>query len=145
MQWFFIVLKWLHVLLYELDAVLKWLHCVFSWIRINVQVVASRLCNNSTWHLKPLSSCSYFLKPNISYSLKPSFHFILFYFVKLFFSSYSTLWNWKFIFPSFSLNPTTFHYEKSHMLKTHHPTTKAQKTIHIQLLHNYPLIENMGY
>jgi hypothetical protein len=56
------------------------------------------------------------LKPNIlscMYSLKPKFHFILLYFVKLCFSSYSTFWNWKCIFPSFSLNPTTFHYEKS--------------------------------
>ncbi len=30
-------------------------------------------------------------------------------------------------------------YEKSHPSKPHHPTTKAQKTTHIQLLCNYPL------
>ncbi len=31
------------------------------------------------------------------------------------------------------------HYEKLHMSKSHCPTTKAQKTIHIQLLCNHPL------
>jgi hypothetical protein len=82
------------------------------------------------------------LEPNISsclYSLKPKLHFILFYFVKFSFSFDSIFWNWKFIFLSFFKNPTTFHYEKLHSLKTHHPTTKAQKKTHIQLLCNYPL------
>lgn len=141
MQWCFIVLRWLHVLLYELDAMLKWLHHVFSWTQINVQLVASCLCSNSTCHLRPRSSCSYFLKPNISsclYYLKPKLHLILFYFVKLCLSSYSTFRTWKFIFFLFSLNPTTFHYEKSHLLKTH-LATKVQKTTHVQLLCNYPL------
>jgi hypothetical protein len=30
-------------------------------------------------------------------------------------------------------------YEKSHLLKPHYPATKILKTIHIQLLCNYPL------
>jgi hypothetical protein len=32
-----------------------------------------------------------------------------------------------------------YHYEKSHLSKPHYPTTKTQKTTHIQLLYNYPL------
>ncbi len=31
------------------------------------------------------------------------------------------------------------HYEKSRPFKPHYPTTKIQKTTHIQLLCNYPL------
>jgi len=114
----------------------------FHELKFDVQLVASCSCSNLTCHLRPLSSCSYFLKHNISlclYYLKLKLHLILFYFVKLCFSSYSTFWNWKFIFFSFSLNPTTFHYDKSHLLKTHHLATKVQKTTHIQLLCNYPL------
>jgi hypothetical protein len=32
-----------------------------------------------------------------------------------------------------------YHYEKLHPSKPHYPATKTQKTIHIQLLCNYPL------
>jgi hypothetical protein len=31
------------------------------------------------------------------------------------------------------------HYEKSHSLKPHYPTTKTKKKTHIQLLYNSPL------
>jgi hypothetical protein len=34
---------------------------------------------------------------------------------------------------------TCYYYKKSCPSKPHHPATKAQKTIHIQLLWNYPL------